>query len=96
MINETTIQTKTEEIKNKLFGNLEVNVIKDPENPEKVTFERVMHKFERANIYIEYSLKDNEIHQIFKYNHKKMIKVLYPKKQNISDSQELNKYNLRK
>ena len=80
MTNETKQEENLNKIKHKLFGNLEVNVIKDPENPEKVTFERVMHKFERANIYIKYSFKYNEINQIYQ-NFKNKVKIIYNREQ---------------
>ncbi|MDP2673174.1 MAG: hypothetical protein Q8O84_05160 [Nanoarchaeota archaeon] len=82
-------------IKKRLFKDLETNIIENPENPDEVIFERVIHKFERNNIYIEYNLKENEINQIYQY-HKKRKKILHNGKPNISDSRELNKYILRK
>jgi len=67
----------------KLFGNLEVNIIENPKNPDKVIFERVMKKFERQNLYFEYDLKSNTINQISQDNHKRERKILY-KNPNIS------------
>ena len=67
----------------KLFGNLEVNTIENPKNPDKVIFERVMKKFERQNLYFEYDLKSNTINQISQDNHKRERKILY-KNPNIS------------
>ena len=67
MINENK-KENLDEIKKRLFGDLEVNIIEDSENPEKVTFERVMRKFEKANLYVKYNLKENIINQIFQYH----------------------------
>ena len=61
----------------KLFGNLEVNIIENPKNPDKVIFERVMKKFERQNLYFEYDLKSNTINQISQDNHKRERKIIY-------------------
>ena len=78
------------EIKKRLFGNLEVKIIRDPENPEEVTFERKQEVFGAPSIFTEYNLESKEI-KVYQ-NCKGRRKILY--NGNISDLQELNKYSL--
>lgn len=83
------------EIQERLFGKLEVNIIENPKNPDKITFKRVMKKFLKEDLYFEYSLKNNVIHKIYQDRHEKGMKLIY-RNNNISDSHELNKYNPKK
>ncbi|HLD37843.1 MAG TPA: hypothetical protein VJA20_00185 [Candidatus Nanoarchaeia archaeon] len=56
-------------IKNELFGNLEVRIIKNPTNSEEVIFERKMIKSGKPDTYyVSYNLKDNAISQVTQYN----------------------------
>jgi len=51
-------------IKNKLFGNLEAEIIKNTKEPDKITFKRKTN-FGKTRIYVEYNFKENSINKIY-------------------------------
>lgn len=64
------------EIKKKLFGDLEVKIIRDLKDPNKIIFKRKID-FGKNRLYIKYSLKENKINQIYQNRPKNKKRILY-------------------